>query len=550
MIAFLSNINIDPIKGFFKEETYFAGFNQYTFELLDEKSMLYSEKIITVILFIDGEEFLKDLIHEQLPNEEFLTIANERITTLLNVIEKYISSRKDILFFINNIVLPVHSITAFLAQNNASFMDIESSMNNRIKEMGKRRKNFLIIDWQTIVKNHGYSRLHDDKFWYLGRIKLNNKALSLLTEGYRNLLNAYRGETKKVLVIDLDNTLWGGVIGEDGPATIKLSEEGEGKIFRDFQKIIKLLKQVGIILCINSKNNEEDVNPIFKNHPMMILKLEDFIIKKINWNDKVINLQEIANELNLGLDSFVFIDDNPTEREYIKKSLPAVVVPEFPQDITTLKVWFFESVIYKYFAKTYFGKEDLLKTDYYKNKLQRDGLSTKINYNEFIKNIEIKLKIYTNPTQYIQRISQLTQKTNQFNFTTKRYSELDIERYLGEDDCRMFALEYEDKFGKEGLTGVAILKINYARGESFLDTFLLSCRIIGKNVEQTFLYEILKILQLEKIRVIEINFSPTGKNNVAKKFYDSIKLHNPIYPIDNVMKGLKNKLLVQDIEIL
>ncbi len=511
MVALLSNINIDPIKGYFKEETYFAGFNQYTLELLDEESMLYSEKITTVILFIDGEEFLKDRVYEQLQNEEILTTANERITALLKVIEKYISSRKDVLFFINSIVLPVHSVTAFLTQNNTSFLDIESSINNRIKEMCKRSKNFLMIDWQTIVKNHGYSRLHDDKFWYLGRIKLNNKGLLLLTEGYCDLLNAYRGETKKVLVLDLDNTLWGGVIGEDGPAAIKLSEEGKGKIFRDFQKIIKLLKQVGIILCINSKNNKEDVNSVFKNHPMMILKSKDFVIKKINWNDKVVNMQEIANELNLGLGSFVFIDDNPTEREYVKKSLPAVVVPEFPQDITTLKVWFFESIIYKYFAKTYLVKEDLLKTNYYKNKLQRDAFSTQISFDEFIKNIEIKLKIYTNPKQYIQRISQLTQKTNQFNFTTKRYSELDIARYLEEKDCKIFALEYEDKFGQEGLTGVAILKVNFAKGESCLDTFLLSCRIIGKNVEQAFFYEILKRLKREKVRFIEINFSPTKK---------------------------------------
>lgn len=550
MIGFLSNINIEPIKAFFNEESYFVGFNQYTLALLDRKSFLHSKKIKTVFLFIDGEEFLKDIIYEQLPNKQLLKKAKERIVELLDIIEKYISIREDVVFIINSIVLPIHSVAHFFTDNSVSFFDIESCINAEIKKVRKRRKNFLVIDWQAIVKNHGYSRLHDDKFWYLGRIKLNNKAFSLLAESYRDQLRAYHGEIKKVLVLDLDNTLWGGVIGEDGPSAIKLSEDGKGKIFRDFQKIIKLLKQIGIILCINSKNNEEDVKPIFKNHPMMILKLDDFIIKKINWNDKTSNMQEIANELNLGLESFVFIDDNPTEREYVKKSLPAVAVPEFPEDIATLRTWFFESVVYKYFAKTYLGKEDIRKISYYKNKLKRDTLFRKISYHEFIKNIEVKLKIYPNPEQYIQRVSQLIQKTNQFNFTTRRYSELDIKKYLKKENYRVFALEYEDKFGKEGLTGVAIVKIDQGRGEAILDTFLLSCRIIGKNVEQAFFYEITRILRHENIRSIEINFNSTDKNKVAKEFYDSLKPHRHPYPIDGIHKKLKDKLLIKDITII
>lgn len=450
MIAFLSNINIEPIKGFFEEETYFGGFNQYALELIDEKSRLHSKEITKVILFIDGEEFLRDLICEQLPNENILKEANERIIELLAMIKQYISKKGDVCFLINNIVLPVHSVTFNLKNRAIDFLDIEISMNKKIKEAAKSIHDLLILDWEMIVKSIGFNNLHDDKFWYLGRIKLNNKAFAAIAENYQNLVSAYQGKTKKVLVLDLDNTLWGGVIGEEGPNGIQLSEEGQGKIYREFQAVIKLLKQMGALLCINSKNNENDLETVLSSHPMMILKSDDFLVKKINWNDKAQNMKELAQELNLGLDSFVFIDDNPVERENIQKSLPEVVVPEFPKDISTLKSWFFESVIYKYFGKIYLGEEDLNKTDQYKTKLKRDSFSIGLTMNKFIKSLEIKLKIHHNPTEYIQRIAQLTQKTNQFNFTAKRYSEAQIRKFIEDDKVQVFGLDYEDKFGERG----------------------------------------------------------------------------------------------------
>lgn len=550
MIAFLSNINIEPIKGFFEEETYFGGFNQYALELLDEKSRLYSKEITKVILFIDGEEFLRDLICEQLPNEKILKKADERITELLGMIEQYITKKGDVCFLINNIVLPVHSVAPNLKNKVIDFLDIEISMNKKIKEASKSIHNLLVLDWRMIVKNTGFNNLHDDKFWYLGRIKLNNKAFAAIAENYQNLMSAYQGKTKKVLILDLDNTLWGGVIGEDGSSGIQLSEEGQGKIYREFQAVIKLLKQMGVLLCINSKNNEGDVETALNSHPMMILKSDDFVVKKINWNDKAQNIREIAREINLGLDSFIFIDDNPVERENIKKSLPDVTVPEFPKDISTLKRWFFESVIYKYFGKIYLVEEDLDKTNQYKTKLKRDSLSIGLTMNKFIKSLEIKLKIHLNPAESIQRIAQLTQKTNQFNFTVKRYNEAQIRKFIVDDKVQVFGLDYEDKFGKEGLIGVAILKINQEKGKAELDTFLLSCRTIGKDIEYAFLGEILKKAQTYNISKIKIEFVGTGKNEVAKIFYAQVKGKNEWEDLESLLIKSLKKTKINQIDIL
>ena len=550
MIAFLSNTNIEPIKGFFKEETYFAGFNQYAFELIEEKSMLHSKKITTVILFIDGEEFLKDIIGEQMPTAQLLEKANGRMVELLEMIKQYITKKGNVCFFINNIVLPVHSITPNLKNREIDLFDIEIAMNKKLEEFVKRIHDLLILDWRMIVKNMGYNNLHDDKFWYLGRIKLNNKAFSAIAENYQNLLNAYQGKTKKVLVLDLDNTLWGGIIGEDGPNGIQLSEDGQGKIYREFQAVIKTLKQIGVLLCINSKNNESDVEPVLSRHPMMILKSDDFVVKKINWNDKVKNMEEIARELNLGLDSFVFIDDNAVERENVEKNLPSVTIPEFPKDVSTLKRWFFESVVYKYFGKIYLGDEDLNKTDQYKIKLKRDSLSTGLSMNKFIKGLEIKLKVYINPTEYIQRIAQLTQKTNQFNFTSKRYSEAQIKKFIEDDSMQVFGLDYEDKFGREGLIGVAILKINRSKGEAKLDTFLLSCRTIGKNVEYAFMVKILEKAQEYNLLKIKIEFEGTGKNEVARTFYGQLKGKDEWKDIKALLIKSLKKTKINQIDIL
>lgn len=553
MIAFLSNMNIDPIKMFFKEEkTYFSGYNQYLIDLINEDSVLYTDEIETVVLFLDGEEFLKRITYE-LPTSEVCESATAVLNDLFTVIRKYIEKKKNVTFLINNFVLPPDNFITYLDFNtNTSFSEIEVLLNKEIKEFSQQYSNMLVLDWQRIVKNYGYANLHDDKFWYLGRIKLNNKAFSVLKEEIANLINSFRGRAKKVLVLDLDNTLWGGIIGEEGINGIKLSEDGIGKAYRDFQNIISALKKIGVLLAINSKNNEEDVKEVFEKHPMMILNYDDFIVKKVNWNNKVQNMTEIAEELNLGLDSFVFIDDNHVERQIIKDNLPEVIVPVFPEDAVQLKDWMMKDIVYKYFPKVSLTKEDREKTEQYKANVKRIELSKELNLDEFIKSLNIKLTLHINPADLVQRIAQMSQKTNQFNMTTKRYTENDIEQFMRSDDAMLFAIEYEDNFGKEGIIGMSVIRTEKDR--ACIDSFLMSCRVIGRNVEYVFLYKILEVLGKNDIRKIEAEFIPTKKNVVAKHFYRNAGLNmldNDVYEltVEELMNRLENKLLIHEITV-
>jgi len=548
MIAFGSNINIEPLKRYFDEsESYFIGYDKYIFEMLNENSVLYDEKIDKVFIFIDLKEMLKDNFFN-LSNFEDKMNLKKTIDDFFDVVERFLIKSKKILI-INNAFLDRSTYLTYLNFNSEkySFLDVENYYNEKLRVLKKEYNNLIIFDWQRIVFEYGYKNLTDNKFWYLGRIKFNSFCFEIIKDELNNILKAYTGKIKKVLVLDLDNTLWGGIIGEDGIDGIKLSEDGEGKIYRDFQKNIKALKDLGIILTICSKNNIDDVKEVFEKHPLMVLKWDDFIIKKINWNNKVENIKSIAEELNVGIDSLVFIDDNPVERNIVKENLKEVEVVNFPENIENLVNWFID-VIYEFFPKINLTKEDIKKTEQYKANLKRSELLKKVSdIEDFIKNLNIELHIYIDNKNFISRAAQLTQKTNQFNLTTKRYTENDIRTFMESEEKIVFLLEYKDKFQNEGIIGEAIVKIESDR--AVLDTFLMSCRVIGRKVEYTFLYEILNYLEQMKIKDISIEFIPTKKNKfVAKEFFEKINFINNenifIAKIDDLKKHLeKFKLL-------
>jgi len=554
MIAFLSNINIEPIKNFFKEEeVFFSGYNQFLIDLLNDNSDLYSNKISEVFLFIDLEEMLYEIFNK-LPTEETFSEADEKLNNLFSLVKSYLTKRNNVIFVMNNATKPINCFTTFIESNHAevNFSVFVNTYNDKLKILKKEHSNLLIFDWERIVRTFGENNLYDDKFWYLGRIKLNNNAYKNIKEEYTSLLNAYRGKIKKVLVLDLDNTIWGGVIGEDGVNGIILSEDGPGKAYRDFQKIILSLKDIGVILALNSKNNVTDVEEVFSSHNMMVLQYDDFVIKKINWENKAQNLVEIADELNLGMDSIVFIDDNPVEREFVKKNLPVVTVPDYPPDISKLKKWFFTNVVYKYFPKISLTNEDKTKTRQYVSNIKRNELGKNLTLNDFLKGLEIKLKVYVNPTSFNSRIAQLTQKTNQFNMTTRRYTEGDIENFIADKDISVFAIEYSDKFNSEGIVGTAFIKLQ--NEEIKIDTFLMSCRIIGKSIEFIFLYEILCYFEKKNIRKVIAEFIPTKKNIVGKNFYGNCGFEKTIEnefesDYSNLLLELKNKYFKNNIKV-
>jgi len=502
-LAIFSNVNMEPIKKFNKD-IYVSPYGQYSLELKNKHSNLWIQNFDVVWFHFDLD----------IEEENFLVLLEK----LLEDIESLIREKTNTLILFSKLTYPMYFVEKYLLNSEIKvFID---KLNLKLKDLEKKYKNFLIFDTEFVQRKINAEDYFAENFWYYARVKYSVKVFEVFLKEIVNIYNAFKGKIKKVLILDLDNTLWGGVIGEDGLSGIKLSEDGIGKIYRDFQKNIKKLKNFGILLCIVSKNNFEDVKEVFEKHPLMVLKLEDFIITKINWKPKYENIKEIARELNLGLDSFVFIDDNPFERAAVKKFLPEVEVPEFPKDIYKLNSWFFEEVVYKYFPKLKVTKEDKKKHEQYIRNIKRKELKEKTSsFEDFLKSLNIKLTFYKDDERFISRLAQLTQKTNQFNLTTRRYTEKDIEEFIKSENYIVYAVEYEDIFGNEGIIGESIVKIE--NNIAYIDTFLLSCRVIGRGVEYNFLNKILEDLKEKNIKKVFAEYIPTKKNILVKDFYES-----------------------------
>ncbi len=496
-LAVLSNINIDPMKSFLSKpdiKLYFAGYNQWQAELTNPASGLFNFAPDTVFLHLDAEE-LKNQTHD-----------------LLSAVEHYILLFPKTQFVISNLSLPPYSVNTYINTNNIE----TDSLNNLLYKFQKKFPGIFIFDFNRLISLHGYRNLFSNKFWYMGRIKFTNTGIRVMTHELQNVINCLEGKTKKVLALDLDNTLWGGIVAEDGWNKLTLSEEGVGKIYADFQRNIIKLAKTGVLLALVSKNNETDAKEVFELNPNMQLSWDDFIVKKINWNKKADNLREIASDLNLGLDSIVFIDDNAFEREFVKESLPEITVPDFPKDITELNYWFLNDVVYPHFAKNKITTEDIDKTVQYKRNAERAVESKFYSYEEFLKQLNIDIEIKYVDKDKISRVSQLSQKTNQFNLSAKKYTESEITDMLNSDEYKLFSLSYRDKFGYEGITGAAIIKIE--ESAAFLDTFLLSCRILGRKVEHFFIDFLIENLKKDNIEVLNVRYNNNEKNAQVKDF--------------------------------
>lgn len=376
--------------------------------------------------------------------------------------------------------------------------------------------NIKVIDFSDFTKRYAASELVDWKFYYLYQMPINPRLANDFHIWWTKQQDYICLKRKKCLVLDLDNTLWSGILGEDGIEGISFDGDYPGKAFAIWQEGLKHLKESGIILAICSKNNEEDVMQVWEQRPNMVLKSEDFAAKRINWIDKATNIQSIAKELNIGLDSMVFIDDNPSERELIRQVCPMVEVPEWssqPYDLAKL----YNTIVEEYFKVYTITEEDKIKTtQYHQNALRSEMQAQCATLEDFIKSLNIELTIEPINAISIQRVAQMTQKTNQFNLTTKRYTEQDIQQII-HNNGKIYTLSVADKFGDSGITGCIIL-IPTSEGIE-IDSLLLSCRILGKGVEYAFIKYVLAQLNDENTRVIA-HYIPTEKNVLVEEFYE------------------------------
>jgi FkbH-like protein len=518
MLRILSNVNLEPMRCELSgEDVSFAGFNQLDRELLDSSSPLYSPDVREVWIFLDAEELLKDRLYS-CPEPGSADAVLAELNSLLGRIAEYAQHRDDALVTVNTLALPPRTIfNHFDANGGKSVQALEDAMNSAVTSVSQKVPNLLVLDWRMIVKDSGYANLADDRFWYLARARWNKRALRSLATEYRRIRTAYTRAPKKVLLLDLDNTMWGGVLGEAGVNGIELSEDGVGKAYREMQQVLKGLSAIGVLLAIVSKNNEADVVEAFERHPLFALRLDDFAARRVNWSPKPQNIIEIAEELSLSFDAMVFLDDNPVERDLVRASLPEVAVPDFPTDPTMLKTWLLTEIVPEYFQRLRLTREDQQKAGQYRANAARREFARRATVEEYICGLGIQLCVHVQPWDFRQRVTQLIQKTNQFNLSGKRYTEKEVHHFLGAPDSDVFALEYGDRFGKEGIVAAAIVK--YQDSEAVIDTFVMSCRVIGRNVEFHFLKAIVSHLVDCSIKTVRAEYVPTPKNAVSSSLY-------------------------------
>jgi FkbH-like protein len=391
-----------------------------------------------------------------------------------------------------------------------------NNFNSSLIELAKTHANLKILDIEDFQKTANQPLL-DWKYYYISQSLISPKLNSIFKNWFLQKLSAIKANRKKCLVLDLDNTLWGGILGEDGIEGIKIGDTYPGLAFKDFQENILEATENGVILAVCSKNNEEDVSEVWEKHPFQVLKEKHFSAYRINWQDKATNIQEIADELNIGLDSFVFIDDNPIERERIKQMLPMVAVPDFP-DQPTLMSAFFKDVYETYFQIHALTVEDKNKTQQYVSNAERSVFKKQFaSVDDYLSSLEMELDVREANKFTIPRIAQMTIKTNQFNLTTPRYEEADIYSFL-QKNALIHCLSVKDKFGDNGITVASIISIQ--NEEAYIDSFLLSCRILGRYIENAYIDFLINLLFDKKIRTLKAKYIPTKKNRQTENFYE------------------------------
>lgn len=390
---------------------------------------------------------------------------------------------------------------------------VVENYNKALLELSGQYGNLKIIDLSDFTRRYPTDELIDWKFYFISQMGLNPKLSKDFKAWYSRKLESLALKRKKCLVLDLDNTLWGGVLGEEGVAGIQIGGDYPGKAFLLFQKALLELSRKGVILTICSKNNEQDVLEAWENNPFLVLRKEHFATYRINWTDKATNIREMAEELNIGLDSFVFVDDNPTERELVRQVLPMVEVPDFPAHPYLLPM-FFRQLVEDYFRVYSITEEDKNKTQQYKANASRAQAQRGFgNFADFLRSLNICLTLERANEFNVQRIAQMTQKTNQFNLTTRRYTDADIRRFM-QDGWNIWCLSVADKFGDNGITGCIMVSGNE------IDTLLLSCRILGKGIEFAFVKQVFMLFRDSGATRLRATYLPTAKNGQVADFYD------------------------------
>lgn len=416
----------------------------------------------------------------------------------------------------NNMELPLYRLygnrDGVYPQGATAFV---RRLNEGFAQYAKTHENFYIHDMEYLSSCYGLDRFSDQFYWHMYKYCMAVPAIPEFAYSLSAIIKSLLGKNKKGLVLDLDNTLWGGVIGDDGTEGIELGKESSmGQVYSEFQEYVRKLKDIGVLLTIDSKNDENNALAGLR-APFATLKEEDFLVIKANWEPKDRNLEEIASELGILPESLVFVDDNPAERNIVEAQIPGVIAPEIDKPENYARILDRSG----FFEVTNLSSDDRKRNEMYKENMERNKLSKSFeSYDDYLKSLEMKAVIKPFDPLYYGRITQLTNKSNQFNLTTRRYTQSEIEELAEREDVVTLYGSLEDKFGDNGIVSVVIAH-REKDNELHIDLWLMSCRVLKRKMECAMCDELVRVSKELGIQKIYGYYYPTPKNSMVKEFY-------------------------------
>ena len=493
---------------------YQAPFNQYTQVILNSESELYqfNPEIIFMALAIED---LIPLLGAGMKETDLIQARCEIFEQVIGLVRE-IESRCGAMVVVHEFVLG-HQGGCGILDNRLpdGLLTWLGSLNRTLAEELKRHERAYQLPLESVIGWVGKERSINPKMSYMASMRIAEPALPYLARYSMRYIKPLKGLTRKCVVLDLDGTLWGGIVGEVGPEGVNLGLTAPGIEYVEFQRTLLGLLRRGILLAVCSKNNPEDALPVIREHPQMVLREEHFAAMRINWRNKADNIREIAQELNIGLDSLVFIDDNPNERELVKQLLPEVLTVELPKDASLYRRTIEAMTDFELLALT---KEDEMRVAQYRaNSKRQAAKSTAASLDEYLRSLEVQVAIPFARRGDLPRLVQLFNKTNQFNLTTRRYQADEVEALLASTDVAVYDLHVKDRFGDHGLVGAAVVRKE--RMGWRIDSLLLSCRVMGLGIETAFLERICSDAAQTGIRKMIGEFIATKKNQPVKEFY-------------------------------
>src|SRR5580704_4364992 len=525
-LAILRSFTVEPIVPLLRAEAFSYGidlevhvgdFNTYVQDMLDGQSSLYRFAPNAVVLAVRTDQAAPELWRDF--SDLAPETAQQAAVRVVNSYEQWIGAfrkHSQAALIIHSLERPsTPSLGVLDSQSETGQSGLILQINRELQRVGATFHGVYNLDYDALVARHGSGHWHDERKWLTARLPIAAGHLVDMAREWIRFIVPLSGRTAKVLVVDLDNTLWGGVIGEDGMAGIKVGAEYPGAAYQALQRALLDLSRKGILLAVCSKNNLDDAMEAIEKHPGMLVRAKHFAAMRINWTDKAQNLREIAGELSVGVDSIAFLDDNPFEREQVRAALPEVFVIDVSGNPLEYAAAVCDCPV---FERLSLSAEDKQRTLMYAEQRQRSDAEHKFQSKEdFFRYLEQEADLDPVTDLTLARVAQLTQKTNQFNTTTRRYSDAQIADLAKQPDWHIFSIKVRDRFGDHGLVGVAITRDE--GGQCEIDTFLLSCRVIGRTVETALLAHLAKSAAERGCQRLIGWFLPTKKNAPARDFY-------------------------------